>query len=174
MAISAAVVVVGCLRSVLPVRVRIVTKWLLLAYKIPREPSASRVYVWRKMKQLGAVLLQDAVWVLPESARTREQFQWLAAEITELGGDATLWVSDLIYATDDQALRRQFEEPVVSAYREILSGLKRKRPDRAALAKQYQQTQALDFFQSSLGQQVRDKLLTAKDGSTKRKGSRTP
>ena len=57
--------------------------WLLLAYKIPREPSASRVYVWRKMKQLGAVLLQDAVWVLPESARTREQFQWLAADLLQ-------------------------------------------------------------------------------------------
>ena len=80
------------------------SKWLSLAYKIPREPSANRVYVWRKMKQLGAVLLQDAVWVLPESPRTREQFQWLAAEITELGGEASLWAADLIYATDEQAL----------------------------------------------------------------------
>ena len=61
-------------------------KWLLLAYKVQREPSANRVYVWRQMKQLGAIALQDAVWVLPETPRTREQFQWLAAEITELGG----------------------------------------------------------------------------------------
>lgn len=148
--------------------------WLLLAYKIPREPSANRVYVWRKMRQLGAVLLQDAVWVLPESARTREQFQWLAAEITELGGEATMWESNLIYATDDQALRRQFEEPVEVAYREILQGIKGSKHDLAGLSKRYQQVQTRDFFHHKLGQQVRDKLLAAKTTSTKRRGGRKP
>ena len=150
------------------------SQWLLLAYRIPREPSASRVYVWRKMKQLGAVSLQDAVWVLPASARTREQFQWLAAEITELGGDASLWEADLIYATDHHALRRQFEETVDETYREILSWLKRKNPDLAALSKRYQQAQQHDFFQSQLGRQVRDKLLAADTDATKRRKGRTP
>ena len=48
--------------------------WLLLAYKVPRDPSAARVYVWRKLKKLGAVALQDAVWVLPSTPQTLEQF----------------------------------------------------------------------------------------------------
>lgn len=148
--------------------------WLQLAYKIPREPSASRVYVWRKMRQLGAVLLQDAVWVLPESARTREQFQWLAAEITELGGEATMWEANLIYATDDQALRRQFEKPVEAAYREILQEMKRRKHDLAGLSKRFQQVQTQDFFQNKLGQQVRDKLLATRDTSTnKRRGRKS-
>ena len=146
------------------------SKWLSLAYKIPREPSANRVYVWRKMKQLGAVLLQDAVWVLPESPRTREQFQWLAAEITELGGEASLWAAELIYATDEQALRRQFDEPVEAAYRGILQGLTRKDRDLTALSKRFQQTQAQDFFQHKLGPQVRGKLLTARDVKPKQRG----
>jgi hypothetical protein len=47
-----------------------------------------RVYIWRKLKRLGAVLFQDAVRVLPNAARTLEQFQWLAAEIVEMGGEA--------------------------------------------------------------------------------------
>jgi hypothetical protein len=149
-----------------------VSKWLSLAYKIPREPSANRVYVWRKMKQLGAVLLQDAVWVLPESSRTREQFQWLAAEITELGGEASLWASDLIYATDEQALQRQFEAPVEAAYRDILQRLTRKGRDLEALSKRYRETQAKDFFQHKLGPQVRDKLLTAQSARPKRKGNK--
>ena len=147
------------------------TKWLLLAYKIPREPSARRVYVWRKMKQLGAILLQDAVWVLPETERTREQFQWLATEITELGGEATLWTSDLIYATDEQALQRQFEQQVKSIYGEILADLKHKQRDLAVLSKQYQQAQSLDFFQSRLGQQVRTKLLAAEGNRAKGRSS---
>jgi hypothetical protein len=124
------------------------------------------------MKQLGAVLLQDAVWVLPTSARTREQFQWLAAEITELGGEASMWEANLIYATDDQSLRRQFEEPVEAAYREMLQDMKRPKHDWAGLAKRFQQVQAQDFFQHKLGQQVRNKLLATRDTSTDRRRGR--
>src|SRR5256885_9772574 len=67
------------------------TPWVLLVYKIPREPTASRAQVWRKLKRLGALLLHDAVWVLPATPWTREQFQWLTVEIGELGGEAYLW-----------------------------------------------------------------------------------
>lgn len=140
------------------------SKWLLLAYKIPREPSANRVYVWRKMKQLGAALLHDAVWALPATPRTREQFQWLAAEVTELGGEVSYWAADQIYASDEHALQRQFEEQVDDIYRDILKELKRKGRDLAALSKRYQQAQRQDYFQSKLGQEVRDKLLTARNG----------
>lgn len=135
--------------------------WLLLVYRIPREPTAGRVFVWRKLKQLGAVALQDAVWVLPCTPRTQEQFQWLAAEITELKGDAMLWEADQLYATDAETLRRQFTEPVDAEYREILNALKKKDRDLAALSKRFQQTQARDFFASPLGRQSRDKLLKA-------------
>lgn len=66
-------------------------QWLLLVYKVPNEPSARRVYVWRKLKRLAALLLHDTVWILPATAYTREQFQWLAAEILEMeGGEAHL------------------------------------------------------------------------------------
>ena len=57
--------------------------WILLIYKIPNEPSAGRVFVWRKLKKLGAMLLHDAVWVLPATPQTKEHFRWLAAEIAE-------------------------------------------------------------------------------------------
>ena len=82
-------------------------KWLLLVYRIPREPTAGRVFVWRKLKQLGAIALQDAVWVLPQTARTQEQLQWLAAEISELNGEALLWEAEQLYSTDAETLRRQ-------------------------------------------------------------------
>jgi len=39
-----------------------VKKWLLLVYRIPRVPTAGRVFVWRKLKQLGAIDLPDAVY----------------------------------------------------------------------------------------------------------------
>lgn len=102
------------------------------------------------------------VRVLPSNARTQEQFQWLATEIAELGGEATLWTSDLIYEKQATPLAEAFAAQADAEYREILSVLKRKRPDLKALALQYQQAQARDYFQSSLGRQVREKLLKAR------------
>lgn len=138
--------------------------WLLLVYRIPREPTAGRVFVWRKLKQLGAIALQDAVWVLPQTPRTQEQFQWLAAEITELKGEAMLWEAEQLYATDPETLRRQFAEPVETEYREIMAALKKKARDLAALSKRFQEAHTRDYFASELGRQTRDKLLAVGGG----------
>jgi hypothetical protein len=142
-----------------------VKSWLLLSYRIPREPTAGRVYIWRKLKQLGAIAAQDALWVLPKSPRTQEQFQWLSTEITELGGEAMLFEADQLYATDPESLRRQFIEPVEAEYREILAVLKRKDRDLLALSKRFQDAQLRDYFTSDLGLKARKKLLAAGGGS---------
>lgn len=130
--------------------------WILLSYKIPREPSAGRVGVWRKLKRLGALLLHDAVWVLPDTPRTREQFQWLAAEIVELGGTATTWEAKALLGMQDGALIQQFIEQVERVYGEILAELEAE--DLATLSKKYQQALAQDYFHSDLGKQVRERL----------------
>lgn len=137
--------------------------WLLLVYRIPREPTAGRVYVWRKLKQLGAMSIQDAAWALPRTSRAREQLQWLAAEISELGGEAMLWEAEQLYATNADSLRQQFIEPVEAEYRNILKALQRKKRDLPELSKRYQQALARDYFQSELGQTVRDRLLSIQD-----------
>jgi hypothetical protein len=136
--------------------------WLLLSYKVPREPTANRVYVWRKLKKLGAVSLQDSVWVLPATAHTREHFRWLASEIAELGGETTLWESRLLSGDGQDGLVRQFAASVDGAYREILSALKKRGADVAALSRRYQQVLAQDYFGSDLGKKVRAALLAGK------------
>jgi len=136
-------------------------RWFLLVYKVPRDPTSSRVYVWRKLKKLGAVALQDAVWLLPANPQTREQFQWLAAEITELAGEATLWESSLILGGTDGSLVRRFEEAVEVPYQEILTALRGKRSDLAALSRRYQEALSRDYFKSELGQKVRKALVSA-------------
>jgi hypothetical protein len=141
--------------------------WLLLTYKVPRDPTAGRVSVWRKLKQLAAVALQDAVWILPATPQTREQFQWLAAEIEELGGEATLWESRLLNVGMEDQMTARFHEPVEAEYRAILRDLKKKRPDLASLSKRYQQIQARDYFHLELGKKVRAALVAAQ-GDAKR------
>lgn len=66
----------------------IAATWVLLAYRLPREPSGPRVTVWRKLRRLGAVQLVDGLVALPESGQNRERFDWLADEIVEAGGEA--------------------------------------------------------------------------------------
>jgi hypothetical protein len=82
----------------------VLQSWLLFLYKVPHQPSSHRVYVWRKLKHLGAVLLHDSVWALPMSSRRLAQLQELAAEIANLGGDSLLWEARLAVGTRDKRL----------------------------------------------------------------------
>ena len=45
---------------------------------------------------------------------------------------------------------------------EILSGLEQSDPDLATLSRRYQQARAQDYFNSPLGQRVREALLKAR------------
>lgn len=138
--------------------------WVLLVYKIPREPTSSRATIWRKLKRLGALLLHDAVWVLPATPWTREQFQWLTVEIGELGGEAYLWESYLLLNGQAEALVQQFQSRVDAAYQEILEELSQDEADLIALSRKYQQARAQDYFHSELGIQVRERLMSARGG----------
>ena len=141
--------------------------WLLLLYKISPEPTSRRVYIWRKLKRLGALLLHDAAWVLPDTPRTREQFQWLAAEIAEMGGEALLWEARLALGGPEEALRQCFVEQADDMYRAILKELEKDDCDLAALSQRYQQARQEDYFQSPLGEQVREALVSARGGRGK-------
>ncbi len=133
--------------------------WLLLHYNLPAKPSARRVYVWRKLKALGAVVLQNAIWVLPETAQTAEHFRWLVTEIQEMKGEASLWRSNLVLGMPESVLIQQFKDQIDREYAELLKRLDRKNADLADIARSYQQTARGDYFQSKLGQRVRERLL---------------
>ena len=136
--------------------------WLLLHYTISAKPSAGRVYIWRKLKRLGAVLLQNAIWILPDTPRTAEKFQWLVTEIQEMKGDALLWRSNLVLGMQVDALIAQFDGQIEREYAALMKKLERKNPDFAELSRLYQQVSAEDYFHSDLGQQVRAKLMALK------------
>jgi len=137
--------------------------WTMLLYKIPREPTSRRVYVWRKLKQLGAVHLHDAAWCLPATDWTREQFMWLAVEIQEFGGMSTVFEAKEGIPGQDEVLVRQFLDQVDTEYSELLERLEKSDSSLEDLAKRYQQIRNKDYFDSRLGQRVRERL-TAKRG----------
>lgn len=80
-------------------------KWLLLLYRMPPEPSAPRVAVWRALGKLGGTYLQDGAYVLPSSALHREALATLAHDIRNFGGEATL--VDAAAVDDERHLRER-------------------------------------------------------------------
>src|SRR6476620_2934501 len=97
--------------------------WLILIYNVPREPSGKRLYVWRKLKKLGARAMQDAAWLLPSTTVTREQFRWLAAEIAEMDGEAMLWEASSLLGAQEKRLVQEFGAAAEESYRSILAEL---------------------------------------------------
>jgi hypothetical protein len=91
---------------------------MLLSSRLPREPSRLRLGVWRRLRRLGAVLIHDAVWVLPADARTREAYEWLAQEIEEQGGTAWVWEAGGS-TVQDRALVELFRRDADGRYAEI-------------------------------------------------------
>jgi hypothetical protein len=93
--------------------------WVLLSSRLPHEPSRLRLATWRRLRRLGAVLLHDAIWVLPADAKTREAFEWLADEIVERGGTAFLWEARSLGALQDQEIVQCFRAEADARYMEV-------------------------------------------------------
>lgn len=108
---------------------------------------------------LGAVLLQNAIWVLPETARTTEHFRWLVSEIQEMNGEASLWQSNLLLGMQENMLIQKFKDQADSEYAALLKRLSRNDTDFADVSRRYQQIEREDYFQSELGLQVRKRLM---------------
>jgi hypothetical protein len=79
-------------------------RWVLLAYRLPREPSTPRIAVWRKLDQLGVVRLGDGLVGVPANARTREQLDWIAEEIRQVSGTASVWLATATDAAQEETL----------------------------------------------------------------------
>ena len=96
-------------------------EWLLLAYRMPREPSTPRIAVWRKLARLGVAKLGDGLVALPADARSQERLEWIAYEVAEAGGETTLWKSTLTSAAAELALAGRMAAAVAGEYRALIT-----------------------------------------------------
>lgn len=68
-------------------------EWVMLSHHLPRVPSTPRIAVWRSLRRLGVAQVADGLVALPADARTREQLEWVAEEVVEHGGGASVWLA---------------------------------------------------------------------------------
>ncbi|MCW2512603.1 MAG: ChrB protein [Mycobacterium sp.] len=93
-------------------------KWLLLVYRIPAEPTRLRAAVWRRLKSLGAVYLQNSAAALPAGEGAERALRKLRREILEMDGSAVLLSCSAVAGGPDVVAL--FEAARDSEYEEIL------------------------------------------------------
>lgn len=141
-------------------------RWLLLVHQLPAKPSNLRVRTWRRLQQLGAVAVKQAVYALPDSPAAREDFEWLKTEIEAAGGQASVFAADTVdtWSSDElvEEFRRAREADYVALGRAVeraLAAARRKRAPRQSrrassrIVETFRQRlaaiEAIDFFGSA-------------------------
>src|SRR5207244_3892953 len=142
------------------------TSWLLLLFSLPTNRNTERVAVWRRLKKMGAVQIKTSTYLLPDEPAQYEQFQWLAQQIRDYGGDATLVRAQEIEGLTKEKVIAMFNDARAKDYAELRKSLqgfigRRKKmgaQEAAAelerLTRQFREIRAVDFFDSPRGHDI--------------------
>lgn len=96
------------------------TPWLLLTYKVPPEPAAKRVAIWRRLKSMGAVYLQNGVCLLPKTDDHVRRLKMVENDIAEVAGDAVLLETVALDRGQEEKVIARFKADRDEAYREFI------------------------------------------------------
>jgi DNA-binding transcriptional regulator PaaX len=96
------------------------TRWLLLNYKVPAEPASKRVALWRRLKSLGAVYLQNGVCLLPKTDDHVRRLKMLENDVAEMGGDAVILETAALDRAQEEKVVARFQADRDDAYREFI------------------------------------------------------
>ena len=104
--------------------------WLVLIYRVPSEPSRLRSTVWRRIKSLGAIYLQNSAAALPASVAAERALRKLRSEILDMSGTAALLSCTVLAGASEvmdafQAARNDEYEEIVDRCEDFLAQVKK-------------------------------------------------
>jgi len=94
--------------------------WLLLTYKVPPEPAPKRIALWRRLKGMGAVYLQNGVCLLPKTDDHGRRLKMLENDIAEMGGEAVLLETVALDRAQEEKVVARFKADRDEQYREFI------------------------------------------------------
>ena len=83
--------------------------WLVFLHQLPPKPDYLRVKVRRRLKGLGAALLKNTVYVLPNTGEALEDFQWLREEIVAEGGTALIAEASFVEGISEEEIHAMLD-----------------------------------------------------------------
>jgi hypothetical protein len=95
-------------------------RWQLLIYRLPTTPSRTRVAVWRELRRLGALPLQQSVAVVPELGGLVKALDAIEARIRTDGGTAYRFVLGDLTPEQRARLEREWTALRVHEFAEII------------------------------------------------------
>lgn len=103
-------------------------RWLVLIYRVPSEPTRLRATVWRRLKGIGAIYLQNSVVALPARPAAERALRKLRHEIVEMSGTAILFSCHTLDGEADvlaafQAARDDEYEEILDKCQDFIAGL---------------------------------------------------
>src|SRR5438132_12458783 len=94
--------------------------WRVLIYRVPTEPASKRVAVWRDLKRLGVLYLQQCVCIFPAIPALTAEVDEVAAKIPALGGETFLLEVPKLQPEDEARIIEAFRVQRASEYAEII------------------------------------------------------
>jgi hypothetical protein len=97
--------------------------WLLVSVATANSANSLRVQVWRKLKSLGALYLQQSVCLLPDRPQVQREVRRLAARVREQGGSARVLSMAFTDSAEERAVIGEFNDARDLEYTELLERL---------------------------------------------------
>src|ERR1700712_5644467 len=94
--------------------------WLLLTYKVPAEPAKKRIALWRRLKGMGAVYLQNGVCLLPKTDDHVRQLKMIENDIAEMAGNSVILETVALNQGQEAKVLARFKEDRDEQYREFI------------------------------------------------------
>jgi hypothetical protein len=95
--------------------------WLLFTYKVPPEPARKRVALWRRLKSMGAVYLQNGVCLLPKIDDHARRLKMLQNDVTEMGGESVILETVALDRPQQEKVLARFKSDRDEEYQEFIS-----------------------------------------------------
>ncbi len=153
--------------------------WLLLIYKVPPEPAKKRIALWRRLKSMGAVYLQNGVCLLPKTDDHVRRIKILENKIAEMEGEAVILETAAVDRSQDEKVIARFRADRDEEYKEFLvkctdfeaeiaketaanhltyAELEENDVDRKKLQSWLEKIRKLDFYRAPVGAEAEQRL----------------
>jgi hypothetical protein len=150
-------------------------KWIVFIYKVPSKPTKYRASLWRDIKKIGALYLQDGVCIAPDTDDVHLFIGSLAEKVQQWGGQEFSFLSTTFSSDKEMEMIKQFNDTRNDEYKELVPWVdkikeyfdeeeawefsdlqaRKVREEFQKLLRLFQAIEARDYFEAEMGRELR-------------------